>query len=206
MFYYIVSAADRLARDACMNTAIKLSRGLKLLGAKKTAAGLLADAYRRFPVGAHSDYGEKDQRLFGPKSEELISEFAAYLEERGRDYGLAPWHQPKEDALKALELMHERRIFDRFSLFVVTSPAWGSLLTLLIIWQALFFLLGGKEEAARVTTIVFFCGCIAAALFWRLREKFLAWMTICLFYAASRRLERESHPQRAAPEKTQPDK
>ena len=75
---YIAAASDRTLRHACMKAAIKLSRFLKFLGARRTAAGLLEDAYKRFPVGARGDYGEKDLRIFGPESDKLIADFAGY--------------------------------------------------------------------------------------------------------------------------------
>lgn len=202
---YLAAASDRLLRNACLKAAIRLSRFLKFLGAKRAAAGLLEDASRRFPAGARGDYGEKDLHLFGPRPDELIAEYANYLKSEGRDHGRAPAHLPRRDTLKAQELMYARRIHDPLSRLVLASPLWGGFLLIAACGQAAFFAATGKEEAARITGLIFFSGCIAAALLWRLREKFLAWMAMCLFYAASRRIERESHPQHHAHRKPHQD-
>lgn len=191
---YIAAAFDRLLRNTLMKAAIKLSRFLKFLGAKKTAAGLLENAAIRFPVGARGDYGEKDLHLFGPRPDELIAGYANYLKSEGRDHGRAPAHLPRRDTLKAHGLMYSHEIFDPLSRLVLSSPRWGGFLLMAVCGQAVFFAAAGKAEAARVTSIIFLSGCIALALCWRLREKFLAWMAMCLFYAASRRLEREDSP------------
>ncbi|MBI4801482.1 MAG: hypothetical protein HY796_03060 [Elusimicrobia bacterium] len=190
--FYLAAAADRLIRNACMKAAIRLSRLLKFLGAKKAAAGLLQDATLRFPVGARGDFGEKDLRIFGTRPDELIAEYAHYLKREGRDHGRAPTHLPRRDILKAHGLMYSHKIFDPLSKLALTSPFWSGFLLLAVCGQAIFFAAAGKEEAARVTGIIFFLGCIAVAILWRLREKFLAWMTMSLFYAASRKLEHEA--------------
>ncbi|OGS68969.1 MAG: hypothetical protein A3J79_02525 [Elusimicrobia bacterium RIFOXYB2_FULL_62_6] len=194
---YIASASDRTARDACMKTAIRLSRLLKRLGAKRSAAGLLEDAYIRFPVGARGDYGQKDLRIFGPDPEKLIADFAGYLRRRGRDHGRTPAGQPPQDALMALKLMRARRIFDPLSRTVLAVRVWTPSALLVLCAQAVYFAAAGNADAARFTGAAFLAGCAAAALLWSLRRRFLAWMSQALFYAASRRLEHEQRsPQK----------
>ena len=197
--FYIVAATDRMIRNASMKVALRLARVLKSLGAPHAAAGLLNDATRRFPVGARGDFGEKDRRIFGPHPEKLIADYAAYLKLQGRNTGRAPTHQPPQDVLMARELMNSRRIFDPLSNLVLTLPLWGGALLFALLGLACFFAVAGNGKAAGVAGIVFFLACIAAALCLRLREKFLAWMTMCLFYAASRELER-SRPAGNSPD------
>jgi len=200
LLYYLASASDRLFRNACMKTAIKLSRLLKHLGRPRAAARLLNEAALRFPVGAHGDYGEKDLRIFGPRPDELIAGYADYLKREGRDHGRAPTHLPRRDTLKAHDLMYSHEIFDPLSKLSLASPLWSGFLLIAPAGQAVFFAVSGDGEAARVTLIIFFCCCIATALLRRLREKFLAWMTMSLFYAASRKLERDAlHAPRGTP-------
>ena len=187
---YIVATADRMIRNACMKGAIKLARFLKSLGAPHAAAGLLNDATRRFPVGARGDFGEKDLRIFGPHPGKLIADYAAYLKLQGRNPGRAPTHQPPQDARMARELMNSRRIFDPVSNLALTLPQWGGALLFALLGLACFFAIAGNGRAAGITGIIFFATCIAAPLCLRLREKFLTWMTMRLFYAASRELER----------------
>lgn len=191
---YIASASDRTARDACMKGAIKLSRLLKRLGAKNSAAGLLEDAYKRFPVGARGDYGEKDLRIFGPEPEKLIGDFAGYLRRHGRNPGKTPASQPPQDSAIALKLMYSRRIFDPVSRFILASPAWAPSALVVLCVQAVYFSASGDTDAARFTGAAFFAGCAAAALIWQLRRNFIPWMTMNLFYAASRKLEKTARP------------
>lgn len=195
--YFLTAASDRLFRNACMKGAIKLSRLLKHLGAKNAAAGLLEDAYRRFPVGARGDFGEKDLRIFGPEPEKLISDFAGYLRRRGRNPGKTPAAQPPQDSVIALKLMHSRRIFDPLSRIVLAARVWTPSALLVLGAQAVYFAAAGNAEAARFTSLTFFAGCAGTALLWRLRKEFLAWMTMSLFYAASRRLENEHRAQQS---------
>ncbi|MCX5784401.1 MAG: hypothetical protein NTX59_01800 [Elusimicrobia bacterium] len=198
--FYIVATTDRLIRNACMKGALRLARLLKSLGAPHAAAGLLNDATRRFPVGARGDFGEKDRRIFGPHPEKLIADYAAYLKRQGRNPGHAPTHQPPQDALMARELMNARRIFDPLSKLALTSPLWGGALLFALLGLAGFFMVAGNGKAAGITGIVFFAACIAAPLCLRLRKKFLVWMTMRLFYAASRELERVTHHNRRSVE------
>ncbi len=188
---YIVATSDRITRNGCMKAAIRLSRFLRFLGAPRAAAGLLENAYRRFPVGARGDFGEKDLRIFGPHPDKVIADYAAYLKRQGRDHGRAPTNQPPQDSLMARELMSSRRIFDALSDFALMPPRLEGVLLFVLSGLAVYFAAKGNWEAARVTGIMAVSVCIAAALRWRLRKKFLDWMTMRLFYAASRKLERD---------------
>ena len=85
--------------------------------------------------------------------------------------------------------MRSRRIFDPLSRMILAARVWTPSALLVLCGQAAYFAAAGNAEAARFTAATFFAGCAAAALCWRLRGKFLSWMTMSLFYAASRKLE-----------------
>ena len=188
---YIFASGDRIVRNACMKGAIKISRFLKNRGALRASSRLLTEATRLFPMGARGDFGEKDLRLFGPHPAQLIAEYASYLKLQGRDHGRAPTHLPQHDVLKAHDLMLSNRIFDPFSRLALTSPAWGGVLLSALLILTVMLAAAGKGSAAGITGLTFLSVFIAAVLCRQLNGKFMAWMTMRLFYAASRKLERD---------------
>jgi hypothetical protein len=187
----MVAASDRIIRDACMKGAIRLSRSLKSRGYTRAASRLMNGATRWFPVGARGDFGQKDRPLFGRQPEKLIAEYAAYLRTKGRNTGMAPTNQPPEDSLKARELMNSHRIFDPLSKLTFAVPDWGGVMLVSLLGLACFFAAAGNGKAAGIMGVVFFSVCLAWILCRRLGENFMVWMTVRLFYAASRKLERD---------------
>ena len=193
---YIAASGDRIVRNASMKGAIKISRFLKARGALRASTWLLTEATRLFPMGARGDFGQKDLRLFGPSPEKLIADYAAYLKHQGRDHGRAPTNQPPQDVLMAHDLMRSNRIFDPFSRLALTSPAWSGVLLSALLILTVMFAAAGKGAAAELTGLIFLFTFVAAVFGRRLNAKFMAWMTMRLFYPASRKLERDEHDVR----------
>lgn len=189
--FYLAAAADRAVRDACLKAAMRSSRLLRSAGALRASELLLNGAARLFPVGARGDFGYKDLRIFGARPEELIAEFAAYLERQGRNPGRAPMNQPPEDYLAAQKLMCSRGIYDLLSKLALASPLWCAALSGVLLALACFFAAVKNAEAAGLASLAFLLAVAAAALGRRLKENFLFWMTMRLFYAASRKIERD---------------